>query len=307
MATNSINTPISHADDAGFRAWVSEFITLITTGGALVQTSDTGQINTTTATRPGVSAYGGYACFRFDDTLQSTVPYFFRFDFGTGTIATTPRIALTIGTGTNGSGTITGVIQPLVILTAQQALLSTTTPYPSYASGYGGNINLGFKIGAQSGGGFFFISIDRVRDWDGSQTGEGLTVLTVSNTAGSVLMANLSGTLASYRRASGTSIPASGMTNNQNMFCLVPQLSTASVASGGSTLVYRHFCSNPDQRPMLATNTVIASEVSLAVEYDARPVGSVDRHYICLGSLVPGAAAGAPNGSTTYSIGMLYD
>ena len=40
MATAPTNTVIDHTGDAGFRAWVAEFITLLGTGSALTQLAD---------------------------------------------------------------------------------------------------------------------------------------------------------------------------------------------------------------------------------------------------------------------------
>lgn len=76
----------------------------------LTQTADTGQVNWVTVTRPGVSTNGGFEIWRFNDTAHATAPIFIRIDYGTGTAATRPRLQLTVGTGSNGSGTITGSV-----------------------------------------------------------------------------------------------------------------------------------------------------------------------------------------------------
>lgn len=107
MTTATTSTRIRHDSDATFREWVAEFIAQLIAAG-LTQTADTGQINTTTVTRPGANTEGGFAMFRFNDTQQSTSPIFIRFGFGTGAGTTSPRIQITVGTGSNGSGTITG-------------------------------------------------------------------------------------------------------------------------------------------------------------------------------------------------------
>lgn len=107
MTTVTSSTRLRHDSDATFREWGSEFSGFLNTIG-LVQTADTGQINWTTVTRPAANTEAGYEMWRFNDTQQGTSPVFLRFGYGTNANAAGPRIQLTVGTGSNGSGTITG-------------------------------------------------------------------------------------------------------------------------------------------------------------------------------------------------------
>ena len=94
--------------DAAWRAWglgVRE--ALIACG--LVKTTDTGQIDFATATRPVAnSTSGGYDVFRFDDDLQATHPVHIKVDYRTtdgGSSGNVFTIRLTVGLGgTNGAG-----------------------------------------------------------------------------------------------------------------------------------------------------------------------------------------------------------
>ena len=92
--------------DAEFRAdTLAIHNALIATGG-LVQTADTGQTDHTANTR----AAGGYNIYRFDDPDQATHPIFIKVEwFPTAT--TRPGAQFTVGTSSNGSGTIGGVIR----------------------------------------------------------------------------------------------------------------------------------------------------------------------------------------------------
>lgn len=112
MTASSINTVVDQTSDAAFRTWVAEFITFLFTTLGATQTSDTGQINTSTVTRAAViNTAAGYVIGRFNDTAQSTSPIFFKLEFGTGTTQpTNPAIWITVGTGSNGSGTLTGTV-----------------------------------------------------------------------------------------------------------------------------------------------------------------------------------------------------
>lgn len=98
------------SNDALFRSWGS-MINAALSGIGLVQASDTGQINWTTVTWPGtVSTAAGYEIWRFNDSLQSTAPVFVKVEYGrwTGFTFSVYALWITIGTGTNGAGTITG-------------------------------------------------------------------------------------------------------------------------------------------------------------------------------------------------------
>lgn len=293
MATATTNTVLDHTSDAGFRAWVAEFIGLIDTGGALVDTGDTGQINTATVNRPAVNTNAGYIVRRFNDSLQSTAPYFVRFDFGTQSAAGNfPRVQVTIGTGSNGAGTITGAILSSQTIIREWLLAPAATAYPSYACGHPGSLTVACKVGALDGVGWGLFGMHRTRDWGGSQTGDGLVVYWGS--PGSAGMQ-----AASYRRVSPMSFGPSAHV------CLIVQGTTTSARPGGNPAFYRHFAALPDVVPVLEYVTVAATEMSAGATETARPVGGVDRTYLCLGAVVASAAAGASTNS--HHLCMLYD
>src|SRR5512135_157911 len=95
--------------DANFRAWV-QFVedTLVTTGGWAV-TADTGQMTISTAAHPTASNQKvGYRIYKMQDTLQSTAPIFLKLYYGSGSVVNLCGIWVTIGTGSDGAGLITG-------------------------------------------------------------------------------------------------------------------------------------------------------------------------------------------------------
>lgn len=126
MTTASNATNLDQTTDAGFRTWVAEMITNLVTNIGLTQTADTGQINTSTVTKPvAINTAAGYVILRFNDTLQSTAPLFIKMEFGSGSTVTNPNVWVTTGTGSNGSGTLTGV------LSARTSLLGGVPGSPS--------------------------------------------------------------------------------------------------------------------------------------------------------------------------------
>jgi hypothetical protein len=110
MTTTMFSGTASHADDTTFRVngkGVSDGLAAI----GMVKTSDTGQINWASVTKP-VAANGqaGYEIWRFNDTLQATAPLFVRIDYGVGSTVTFISHWITVGRGSNGAGAITGTI-----------------------------------------------------------------------------------------------------------------------------------------------------------------------------------------------------
>jgi hypothetical protein len=113
MATNFSNTlHQSNTLAADFQAWVS-FIHNTLIGGGWIQTADTGQANPATIAAPtAANQQVGYCVYRMADALQATAPIFMRIAYGSGNFGTgtpVPAFWVTLGTGSNGAGVITGI------------------------------------------------------------------------------------------------------------------------------------------------------------------------------------------------------
>lgn len=109
MSANSASlTVTSTMTNAEFQA-IMQFIANVMQSGGLTKTADTGQIDTATAAFPGSNdTYAGYEIRAFSDSLQATDPVFFKIEYGRGGGAANFAIRMTWGTGSNGTGTITG-------------------------------------------------------------------------------------------------------------------------------------------------------------------------------------------------------
>src|SRR5687768_16139164 len=150
MTTESWSTRVRHDSDATFREWGAEFAVKLALVG-LVQTADTGQINWVTVARPGTNTDAGYEIWRFNDSLQGSAPVYIRFDYGTHAGATQPRIRATVGTGSNGSGTITGTALTAVQTIVGQAASTADTLRASYACAVEGAFWIAWKEGGPYG------------------------------------------------------------------------------------------------------------------------------------------------------------
>ena len=188
MATrtsNTINPTNASNNIANWAAFVED--TLVTTGGWVV-TSDTGQTAPASLTTPGAgNTKAGYRIYRMADSLQSTYPVFLRIDYGSAAAATTPGMWLTIGTGSNGSGTITGILLnggAVSTPTVNQA--SATTPLTNNCYGSASTNRFSIALFVQSNGSFaLFFSLERTKDSSGADTGDGLLLAYTDPVTGS--------------------------------------------------------------------------------------------------------------------------
>lgn len=171
MAATAPTLRTTFATDAEFREWAQAVHDAIAATG-LVQTSDTGQINLTTVAKPGAAnTAAGYEIWRFDDALQATRPVFFKFEYGTAAAATRPGMWFTIGTATNGAGTLSGN----TFTRSQMYPSADPTNGFSRISGANNRIMLSLYHGEVNAR-FVFFSCERTKDADGTDNGKGIYI-----------------------------------------------------------------------------------------------------------------------------------
>lgn len=200
MTTDARTLTFDSSTDALFRAWGSGLSAAFQAAG-LVQTTDTGQVNWSTVTRLTTiltEAINGYEIYRFNDSLQATKPVFIKVEYGTvngNPSISSPVIAVTLGTATNGAGALSGVIVSARTKFVTNVIVSGvtgTTPSsssPCYTSGDGSSVvmALGVTSAAQPlyngtnnvvSGLPAFLVIERSRDASGVITGDGAILAT---------------------------------------------------------------------------------------------------------------------------------
>lgn len=191
MAAGTIpaNFPINDTN-AHFEAWGSAFATGVQNAG-FSKTADTGQINWATVAAPlAANTKQGYEIYSFADTLSATKPLFFRIDYGSGTATNTPAIWLTVGTGSDGAGTITNTGGTVYGPTQTQATGSTAgTAYAGYYSGLNATTRGRLMIAMFQGTAItssstypFFLMIERSKDNTGADTGAGAIIMLLNTT-----------------------------------------------------------------------------------------------------------------------------
>lgn len=280
MATVSWSSAIDHTDNAGFRAWGSELEEKLALAG-LVKTADTGQIDWTTATRSAINTLtAGYSVWYLNDAQHSVAPIYIRIDYGTGSSNNFPRAALTVGTGSDGSGTLTGTAK-----TAQRVFLSATSSpnvtvaRQSFLCVTEGFMGLVWKYHGETTaiGGAFFIC--RTCDSAGVPTATGAIVNWGSNSA----------TTAADRQALRFAAPAAAYTatttNPTSALGLLPQGQIMTVV-GNDVQAALAFTITPRAEPIMGVCGVLANELNSFVTFETIMVGTVKHKYMtCPGQM----------------------
>ena len=177
MALATFSLATTNATDAQFRAWGKAISDSLQAVG-IVKTSDSGQINWATVAAPtAANTKMGYEIYRFNDTLQSTAPVFIKLSFGSGSSsATGPGLWISVGTGSNGSGVITGgILSEQLIYMSSGATVTT-----HYVSGSANR----FAISLQGVGSSYMLclTIERTHDSAMADTNLGVMINRLSST-----------------------------------------------------------------------------------------------------------------------------
>lgn len=294
MTTKTWTTGLSHASDDDFRAWGGELSAKLSEVG-LVQTADTGQINWSTVTRPSVSAAAGYEIWRFNDTLQATAPILIKVEYGTAGSAVYPQMWATVGTSSNGSGTLTGTLSGRNLICHQGGVFSGNTP--SYLCSVPGHFGLAWKIGALAGVGTALFVVARTHDASGAPTATGAIVyFGVTNMVTNRIITQ------SLRFAATASAYA-----YSDVYSIVPGQVSSSVV-GSNPQVFAHFGISPEVWTVPTMATVLLSEVPQFSSFPVAMVGSTQRTLLSLGaSMKPVVTSVGPGSATTYGFAMLYE
>jgi hypothetical protein len=172
MATLFQSQPFDITVLANFQGWTGFIRTLFLTTGGWTQSSDTGQTNPTTVG----SVPGGliYEIYKASDTLAATTPIFVKIEYGqsNGRAA----IGVTIGTGSNGTGTITGGGTRFVSSATNSAGTGSTTGYDCIGSADSGSVRFLMWRNNPSNAVPVFLAIEREKDNTGAATSNSFTL-----------------------------------------------------------------------------------------------------------------------------------
>jgi hypothetical protein len=183
MATYTTTAVITNDTAEHYAAWGSA-VHAGMAGAGLTQTADSGQVVWGSVNAvPGAGTTPHYEVWRFSDALQSTKPVFLKVLYGTNSGgAATPYIAVSVGTGSDGAGALTG---PLAGARQSYNVTGSTTAASSvYFAGDGSWLALVLGLpwlGATYPWPFFALFLDRSRDETVTATADGLFLGSLTN------------------------------------------------------------------------------------------------------------------------------
>jgi len=287
-----------------WRKWIQGIHDALAAIG-LVQTADTGQLTISTASVPGINTWTNYEVWRFNDALQSTHPIFFRIDYGTGNSAGRADFRLTVGTASDGAGTITGNTLLAATVASPTPATASSTEYPSYASGDGSSFSIALwpATGNLAGhlGGF---TIARACNTDGTYRGDALVIAGFGGQSFFHVIGH-DGTSGSAKSAQNVYAPV-----------MLPYAVNGNNASTGSTLsedgttapVYPIPCAAPGVEPFVLNSMVVVhpGDAGATSVIQVATINGEARTYrafptISSGSTGPGVIAVGASANNTIS------
>lgn len=288
MTTVTNTTVISNAGTTQFRAWGLEFSNALTAIG-FIKSADTGQINWASVSRPGaIDTSAGYEIRYLNDSMHGSAPIYVKIEYGTGGATTTPGMWITIGTGSNGSGTITGtIVAREQTLGSAHALDSTALTKPSYYCMVDGCVWWVHKTRNRAGNTtpVHCFYLERTRDSAGVATAEGFAYYrgmfgwTFSYSA-SVVVYNFS-TGYTYDFNTPNTIYGGGCYT----FVPSPLVASGSIVGGtpGDHQVSRHYLAMPLIKALgTVVSSVDADGITEGTTFTATPLGVTARTFICM-------------------------
>lgn len=301
MTKHAFATRIKHNSDAAFREWVGEFSDALDAIG-LIQTSDTGQIDIPTATRPAISTLAGYQIRRFNDSLQAAAPIFIKFHFGTGSgNSNAPETQITVGTGSDGAGNLTATGMAGTLLTAREFNASDTggsgqtaeTPRPSHFCHAEGFLGLSWKNSVVTGviGLPGLFGICRTCNNAGEPDARGMLIDWGGLSGSKVRQSVVFGSSPEAYTAKGGS--------PDNMLGFMPQ-GPAATAVGQANQVALGWTITPLAEPLFGFLGCYPEEVVGGSVFQATPVGDIERTYVAVDNWLFGIPA-------TMTVAMLWE
>lgn len=300
MTTASWSTVLDQTSDAAFRAWGSELSTKFAAVG-MVQTADTGQINWTTVTRASTNTAAGYEIWRLSGSAL-----YFKIEYGSGSATTTPSLWITVGTGSNGTGTITGQSSTRTqVGSPSTAIISTVTSYQSYLCATASYFGLAWKIGSGSAGfARQFIVAAQTVDNTGAASSVGYYVLANTGSGTSLYAQNV---------ATTAGVTGSALTNLAASPFFVPGNSSANPASSAdgagnnqAFVWWYQILGTTPMSPLLHAATVLKAELTLGNTASMTLVGSSAHTYLSATQAYIGDA-GQNITNTNLAYLMLYE
>jgi hypothetical protein len=260
MTTLNYSAVVNHNTSAGFRAWGSGLSSNLTAAG-LIKTTDTGQINWTTVNRPSViNTAAGYEIWKLPDSS-----IFFKIEYGSGAALDYPLIFITSGTGSSGTGTITGAISAQTAVAHNRPVTSISQLHLTYISVTSYHFTLIFaSTGSNGTSPIGIYNCTKTVDASGA-----------ISTVGYGSLIPIGGGLQSVRISTNTAYDR----HLVGYGCL-PGLPPTTLTTSAEYQAYQSFLNVPEVVPFIGMCGVCVSEAPKGTIFSYKPVGTVTRTYI---------------------------
>jgi hypothetical protein len=296
------------ADDASFRS-LGKAISDALTAVGMVQTSDTGQINWTTITKPTTSStIAGYEVWRFaDSSNQTSCPVFLKIQYGTGSSSTSFGLTITLCHATDGAGTVNG--EAITYTSITNTVGTTTDRNMCFVSSDSGASRLavmlfvgGSYTNSASGSDLMVFTIDRLRDADGTANATGTHFIGTQNNSGAGQKWSQS-----FLPASATRFPTTPLSKPM---CMMPGSCLNSLyppRTGKRPCIsyvypYLGYCGNPDMNVFVYPNNTNYAGQGMAVSMSFY---GGEHTFILSGQAVMAGVNG--DGDGDVGIGVIYE
>lgn len=291
---------------ANVQGWASWFELVVTNLGGWTVTSDTGQtLPSSLGGATGVNQKLGYRIYKMNDDFTTENPIYMRVDYGSASFnATTPTayycgIWISFGTGTDGSGNLTGLlwdgvgfgpaVRSTVYCNSNPGLGDANYPTRNYASGDTSRFVVGMFV--TNAPDQICFSLERSRDANGIYTGDGIliTYSDVAMSGGGGTAVSLSATKYLICNRGGRAQP---LLERGLSFPFIRHSPAYSFNGTIPCAIHSHF-RGVAQQP--GTNTVIVGQNDLLPEGQFQFSLYGDNHvYQHLGGMVAARALGSP-------------
>ncbi len=270
----TISADIGHASQPAQAIWYQTLMTLLDecNPSILTRTADTGQYVAGGAVTRSINVTADYLIYKLSDGLGPDL--YIKIAMGCGHNIVTPAIRISVGLGTDGAGSLTGIL----LSSPLQASSSVTTHFPvetrnSTAVVIPGQIAVAIGVDAIRRPTIAGFIISRPTDVDGNWTNEaGVCVLLVMSIVGATNI---------YQQAALGGLLG---VSNGNYSVLGPMPNIAgSWAVNGEVQPGALYHSMPHYRPHTGAAMLSLADISLNTQFEALLAGATPKTYKNIG------------------------
>lgn len=290
MTTLNYSSVLNQTTDAGYVAWRDELFAAFLTAG-LVQTADTGQYTIGVGTRPGAGSVSGFIIMR----LANSALYFKLEAGGSTTIA---NLWITVGTGSNGSGTLTGQLSSRRTIHSNNSATSAAVNYVTYICVVTDAVSLIWKQNSCN------TSLNPSAAFCAGRTADSTGATT--STGFGVLVEGINSERDSFFQSVRTVATATTYTLG-GAFTIAPGTPASTALQNGDLQVYAWWLNVPDVQPFLWGCTYKVAEVTESNTFTATLFGSTPHTYIACGKLGVNSDTIVADVSAGWAAAFIYE